>query len=502
MSIKAALVSVSDKTGVVEFAKKLEGMDIKIISTGGTLKALKDAGIKAVAVESITGFPEVLDGRVKTLHPHIHAGILAKREKKHLDELKKLKIDTIDLVVVNLYPFEAEASIENIDIGGVTLLRAAAKNHEGVLVVCESDDYDSVIEAIKSNKMNIEFRESLAAKAFRHTAYYDSMISNFFTKVEFPEKITVGLKKLQESRYGENPHQKASIYKVGSNKQKSEDSKQLQGKELSYNNYLDLDSAYNLACEFKDPACVIVKHNNPCGAATDKDILTAYKNALLCDPVSAFGGIVAFNKTVDGKTAEEVIKVFTECVIAPEYSKEALDIFSKKNNLRILIQPLIDPAAKTLEFRSITNGMLVQEKDNKVYETLKVITKTEPTKQEMDSLKFANTVAKCVKSNTITLVRGTQTVGIGAGQMSRIDALKIANIKMQEVKLSTDVEKLPLVMASDAFFPFRDVPDAAAKIGVRAIIQPGGSLKDADSIAACNENNISMVITGTRHFRH
>ncbi|MFH0947419.1 MAG: bifunctional phosphoribosylaminoimidazolecarboxamide formyltransferase/IMP cyclohydrolase [Elusimicrobiota bacterium] len=526
--VKTVLISVSDKTEIIEFAKELIKMGMKIISTGGTAKTLKDAEIPVATVDEITDFPEILDGRVKTLHPKIHGGILAKRTKEHLAELSKLKIDTIDMVVVNLYPFEEKPSIENIDIGGVTLLRAAAKNFESVLVVCDPKDYSQILTNLKNSEMSSQgrtgsldpvvsverskdrslpvieipihkFRKQLAAKAFRHTAYYDSVISNYFTEEPFTEKMTIGLKKIANLRYGENPHQKAAIYQ-----DKMEDGrlKQLQGKELSYNNYLDMDAAFKLVCEFQNPTCVIVKHNNPCGVASAKDIFAAYKNALACDPVSAFGGVIAFNKNVDGKTAKDVIKIFTECIIAPAYSNDALQLFAAKKNLRILVQPLNKPSDKAIEFRSIGSGFLVQEKDNKIFDNLKTVTKTKPTKQQLESLKFAFTVAKCVKSNTIVLVQGTQTVGIGAGQMSRIDSLKIANLKMQSVHLPSSIFHLPLVLASDAFFPFGDVPEEAAKIGVKAIIQPGGSLKDDDSITVCNEHKISMVFTGMRHFRH
>ncbi|MFA5780251.1 MAG: bifunctional phosphoribosylaminoimidazolecarboxamide formyltransferase/IMP cyclohydrolase [Elusimicrobiota bacterium] len=493
--IKTVLISVSDKTGIIEFAKQLQKLNIKIISTGGTAKFLAKAKIPVVSVEEITGFPEILDGRVKTLHPKIHAGILAKKTKQHIDELKKHKISTIDIVVINLYPFEQKPSIENIDIGGVAMLRAAAKNFENVLAVCDPADYYHIIGNIRSSKIDFSFRKKLAAKAFSHTAYYDSLIADYFTEEPFPEKITVGLKKFSDLRYGENPHQKAAVYGAVN-------LKKLQGKELSYNNYLDMDAAFNLVCEFQDPTCVIVKHNNPCGVASAKNILDAYRNALVCDPVSAFGGVLAFNKNVDDKTAKEVIKIFTECVIAPSYSKDALKIFSQKQNLRILIKPLTKKTGQFLEFRSISNGFLVQEKDSKIFDKIKIVTKTKPAKQQLESLKFAFTVAKYVKSNAIVLVKGTQTVGIGAGQMSRIDSLKIANMKMQSVRFPLPTSHFPLVLASDAFFPFRDVVDAAAKIGVKAIIQPGGSLKDDDSITACNEHKISMVFTGMRHFRH
>jgi len=502
--MKTALISVSDKTGIIEFAKNLKKSDVKIISTGGTAKFLKKAKIPVISVEEITGFPEILDGRVKTLHPKIHAGILAKKTKQHIDELKKYKIRAIDIVVVNLYPFEEKPSIENIDIGGVAMLRAAAKNFENVLAVCDPNDYFNIIDNIKSSKIDFAFRKKLAAKAFSHTSYYDSLIAGYFTEEPFPEKITVGLKKSSNLRYGENPHQKAAIYQMGSGKWRPTEvpvgevgsEKQLQGKELSYNNYLDTDAAFNLVTEFQNPTCAIVKHSNPCGVASAKNIFDAYKNALACDPVSAFGGIVAFNEIVDGKTAKEIIKIFTECVIAPSYTKDALKIFSQKQNLRVLtIHVSAYTNSSKTEFRSISNGFLVQEKDTKIFDKIKIVTKIKPTKQQLDSLKFAFTVAKYVKSNAIVLVKDTQTVGIGAGQMSRIDSLKIAKMKMQSINNS-------LVLASDAFFPFRDVVDEAAKIGVKAIIQPGGSLKDSESINACNGHKISMVFTGMRHFRH
>ena len=493
--IKTALISVSDKTGIIEFAKQLQKLNIKIISTGGTAKFLKKAKIPVVSVEKITDFPEILDGRVKTLHPKIHAGILAKKTKQHIDELKKHKNNTIDIVVINLYPFEEKPSIENIDIGGVAMLRAAAKNFENVLAVCDTKDYSNIIDNIKSSKIDFSFRKKLAAKSFSHTAYYDSLIADYFTKEPFPEKLTIGLNKFSDLRYGENPHQKATVYGAVN-------LKKLQGKELSYNNYLDVDAAFNLVAEFQNPTCAIVKHSNPCGVASAKNIFDAYRNAFDCDPVSAFGGIAAFNKIVDGRTAKEIIKIFTECIIAPSYTKDALKIFLQKQNLRVLIKPLTKKTGQLLEFRSISNGFLVQEKDSKIFDKLKIVTKTKPTKQQLESLKFAFTVAKYVKSNAIVLAKGTQTVGIGAGQMSRIDSLKIANIKMQSVRFPLPASRFPLVLASDAFFPFRDVVDEAAKIGVKAIIQPGGSVKDNESISACNEHKISMVFTGMRHFRH
>jgi phosphoribosylaminoimidazolecarboxamide formyltransferase/IMP cyclohydrolase len=518
--IKCALVSVSNKEGVVEFAKELAKHKVKIISTGGTAKALSASGIEVTEIDKVTGFPEILGGRVKTLNPKVHGALLARRNNKgHMKELQKHKIEPIDMVVANLYPFEKTISklipegspltddvIENIDIGGVTLLRAAAKNFEDVLVVCEPGDYPRILESIKGKKITKEFRKELASKAFRHTAYYDAVISNYFSDEKFPEKVSIGFKKMAELRYGENPHQKAAIY---SHVTKSvypglTSAKILQGKGMSYNNYLDLEGAWNPVNEFKETACVIVKHTNPCGVACGSGkLLDIYRRALLCDSVSAFGGIVAINTTVDGETAEEIIKLFTECVIAPGYDEKAKKVFGTKKNLRVLELPTFKMDEPAPEYRQVHGGMLIQDKDRFLgTDNLKVAAKRQPSKEELESLKFAWTVAKNVKSNTITLARGKQTVGIGAGQMSRIDALKIAGMKMNEIDQSKLPTDLPLVLASDAFFPFPDVPEEAARIGVRAIIQPGGSLKDEDSIKVCNENDMAMVFTATRHFRH
>ncbi|OIO74755.1 MAG: bifunctional phosphoribosylaminoimidazolecarboxamide formyltransferase/IMP cyclohydrolase [Elusimicrobia bacterium CG1_02_37_114] len=518
--MKQALISVSDKTGIVELAKGLVENGISIISTGGTAKTLKDNKINVTEISGITGFKEILDGRVKTLHPIIFGGILAQRNDKHLKELKDHNINTIDIVVVNLYPFEQTITkelkqdseiqlskdiIENIDIGGVALLRAAAKNHESVVVVCDSKDYGDVLEHIIKNDISPEFKRKLAAKAFRHTAYYDSMISGCFTQEKFPETFTVGMRKICETRYGENPHQKAALYEVPDTKYKTQgvvDAKQLHGKELSYNNYLDLESAWSLVNEFDTTACVIVKHNNPCGVALGDTVLSAYKNALLCDPVSAFGGIIAINREVDKDTAVEIVKLFTECIIAPEYTEEAKKTLSAKKDLRLLELPVQKLPEKIIDIRSISRGMLVQDRDTLVgQDNLKVSTKRKPTEEELKSLIFAWKVGKNVKSNAIILVRGTQAVGIGAGQMSRIDSIKIAHSKMNEIP-ADKLPETPLVLASDAFFPFPDVVEEAVKIKVTAIIQPGGSLGDEKSIDVCDKNNITMVFTGIRHFRH
>jgi len=526
--IKRALISVSDKSGIVEFARKLAKRGIEIISTGGTAKTLREAGIKVKDVSKVTGFPEMLDGRVKTLHPKIHAGLLALRDNpEHREQLKEQKIDPIDMVVANLYPFEKVATqypithhpspipqevIENIDIGGPSMLRSGAKNFKDVVVITDPQDYNKVLEEMKKKQgeVSLETRQYLATKVFQRTASYDSAITSYFTQEKFPEKIVLPLEKISDLRYGENPHQKAALYKItdyqlqiaGLTK-----AKQLRGKELSYNNWLDLESAYSLVQEFENPACVIIKHNNPCGVAEAVDqplgLLEAYKNAYACDTVSAFGGIIGFNREVDEKTAEEVSKLFVECIIAPAYSKKAKEIFSKKKDLRLLelaIRQVSGLAGKQLEFRQISGGMLVQDKDTLLgLDNLKTVTKRKPSTEEMQSLKFAWKVAKYVKSNAIILAWGRQTVGIGAGQMSRIDALKIATVKMSQMFPLT---RSPLVLASDAFFPFPDIVEEAGKIGVTAIIQPGGSLRDQDSIDACNKQNIAMVFTGVRHFRH
>ncbi|MFC1501566.1 bifunctional phosphoribosylaminoimidazolecarboxamide formyltransferase/IMP cyclohydrolase [Elusimicrobiota bacterium] len=518
VKINKALISVSDKTGLVEFAEELKNLGINLISSGGTAKTLSQNAIKCEEISDVTGFPEILDGRVKTLNPKIHGGILAVRAKKsHLSQMQKHSIELIDIVVANLYPFEEtiaklkvssekipQDAIENIDIGGVALLRAAAKNFSDVLVVCDTSDYKTVLEKIKSNSVSYDFRLELASKAFRHTAYYDSLISGFFTKEKFPSQMSLPLKRVSSLRYGENPHQDAAVFSQGVGKSSSIISaRQIQGKELSYNNYMDLESAWRIVNEFSKTACAIIKHNNPCGCAEGRSVIDAYKKALSCDSVSAFGGIVAVNKEIDEKTAIEIIKLFTECIIAPSYNKKALKVFESKKNLRVLVQPKKYILKKEeLEYRGITDGMLVQVKDNALSNALKVVSKRKTTSIENESLIFAWKICKHVKSNAIILVRGTQAVGIGAGQMSRIDSLKIAVQKMKEAKIDINEKKFPLVLASDAFFPFPDVVNESAKIGVKAIIQPGGSIKDNLSIEASNTHDIAMVLTGMRHFRH
>jgi phosphoribosylaminoimidazolecarboxamide formyltransferase/IMP cyclohydrolase len=518
--MSTALISVSDKTGIVEFSKELKNLGWDIISSGGTAKTLKESSIDCKEISEVTGFPEILDGRVKTLNPKIHGGILAIRNKnEHIKQLQKYDIGTIDMVVVNLYPFEetinkipkpedkkiAQDVIENIDIGGVALLRAAAKNYKDVMVICDSRDYSIIVDNLKSKSVNEDLKLNLAAKAFRHTAYYDALISNYLTYEKFPTHASIPLKKLSGLRYGENPHQEAALYSNGTeaNKPIVISAKQIHGKELSYNNYLDLESAWRLVHEFDTPACTIIKHNNPCGCAEGGYIKDAYLKVLSCDPISAFGGIIAFNKSVEEDTAEEISKLFVECVIAPGYSKNALDILTRKKNIRLLIQEIPYKGDKNIvEYRMMSYGMLAQDRDNLLSAEIKSMTRRQPTKEENNTLNFAWKIAKHVKSNAIILARGRQTVGIGAGQMSRIDSLKIAVEKMKYVNHTLDEKKFPLVLASDAFFPFPDVVEESAKVGVTAIIQPGGSIKDEDSVKAADDRNMAMVATGVRHFKH
>lgn len=522
-SLKRVLISVTDKTGIVEFADQLVKAGYEIISTGGTAKKLKQTEITVKEVEDITGYPEILDGRVKTLHPKVFGGLLAIRgNERHQKDMSTHDIAPIDMLVVNLYPFEKVVTetvleekdlLEYIDIGGVALLRAAGKNFHDVAIVCDPADYPQVLKEIAENDGNVrvETKRRLAGKAFAHTARYDAVISSYFrerSKDEeiFPQEMTLGLKKIQTLRYGENPHQKAALYQeTGA---RSVDwgivtAKKLQGKELSYNNYLDLDSAWNLVSEFRQTAAVIVKHNTPCGVALADQPVDAFRQAMACDPMSAFGGVVSFNKEIDGKTAEEMAKIFLECIIAPGYRPEAMEVFRKKENLRILQQSsFITTAAKEFDVKRVSGGLLVQEKDYAQNTDVKVVTKKSPSPEEMASLEFAWRVCKHVKSNAIVLTRGAQTVGLGAGQMSRIDALRVAWMKLQQQQPLILGNQMPLVMASDAFFPFRDCVDEASKMGISAIIQPGGSVRDEDSIRAANEYGMSMVFTGMRHFRH
>ena len=535
MTIKRALLSVSDKTGVLAFAKELAALGVQLISTGGTAKLLAEGGLTVTEISAHTGFPEMLDGRVKTLHPAVHAGLLARRElPEHMDKLKKHGISTIDLVVVNLYPFEAtiakpevsfEDAIENIDIGGPAMLRSSAKNHADVTVIVDPDDYAPVLAEMKAGKNSTRYqtRLRLAKKVFAHTAYYDGMIANFLTRLPedgdiakqqaFPEVLTLQFNKMQDMRYGENPHQVAAFYRdriVQAGALASY--QQLQGKELSYNNIADADTAWECVQQFSnEKACVIVKHANPCGVALAKEPLAAYQRAFSTDPTSAFGGIIAFNCEVDAACAEEVSKQFAEVIIAPGFHAAALEIFAKKPNLRLLQVPsnniaTLNPTVNSggdlayLDLKRIGSGLLVQSPDAlRVEETeLRCVTHKTPDTLQMADLLFAWRVAKFVKSNAIVFCKNAMTVGIGAGQMSRVDSARIATIKANNAGL--DIQGS--VVASDAFFPFRDGVDVLAQAGATAIIQPGGSLRDQEVIAAADEQGIAMLLTGIRHFRH
>ncbi|MCQ2011041.1 bifunctional phosphoribosylaminoimidazolecarboxamide formyltransferase/IMP cyclohydrolase [Sporolactobacillus sp. STSJ-5] len=511
---KRALVSVSDKTGLIDFVKKLVDAGIEIISTGGTKKTIENAGIPVMSISEITDFPEILDGRVKTLHPAVHGGLLAVRGKKeHMDAIKELGIQPIDFVVVNLYPFKETISkpdvayddaVENIDIGGPSMLRSAAKNHRSVTVVCDPGDYDLVAESLDENAdVPFELKQKLAAKVFRHTAAYDALIADYFTKQvgeEFPEKLTLTYEKKQPLRYGENPHQKAAFYSDPIEDESTiAAAKQLHGKELSYNNIRDADAALGIVKEFRQPAAVAVKHMNPCGIGIGESVNEAYAKAYETDPVSIFGGIIALNREVDAALATELHKIFLEIVIAPSYSEEALAILEKKKNLRLLQVAMSDEPQDFAQYTSVRGGMLVQDLDTKGYadieENLKVVTDRKPTEAEMESLKFAWTIVKHVKSNAIALVNDGLMVGMGGGQTNRVGAAKIA---LEEAGDKTK----GAVLSSDAFFPMGDTVEAAAKAGITAIIQPGGSIRDKESIEMANKYNIAMVLTGMRHFKH
>ncbi|MCF8009930.1 MAG: bifunctional phosphoribosylaminoimidazolecarboxamide formyltransferase/IMP cyclohydrolase [Clostridiales bacterium] len=513
MSCKRALISLSDKTGVVEFAQSLSKMGIEIISTGGTAKKLQQAGIPVTYVSDVTGFPEILDGRVKTLHPAVHGGILAMRTLEHMGQLEQHDIKPIDLVAVNLYPFKEtvakpevsrEEAVENIDIGGPTLLRAAAKNHCYVTVVVNPERYDDIIKAIESGEVSDELRMQLALEAFSHTASYDAAISEYMQKElsqddSFPAEINLKAKRKQQLRYGENPQQRAAFYQDESVSGPCiSNAKQIHGKELSYNNILDIDSAFELVREFSDTACVIVKHNNPCGTACAENILDAYKLAYETDPVSAFGGIVAFNRVVNKEAAAEMAQIFIEAVIAPGYDASALEVLQGKKNLRILETGALDkPSTDNIEVRKVNGGFLVQDVDSDVIDTdkLKTVTREKPADAVMDDVIFAMTVVKHVKSNAIVVVKNRRLLGVGAGQMNRVGSASIA------LEQAGDMVK-GAVMASDAFFPFRDTVDQAAQAGIGTVVQPGGSMRDDESIKAADEHGMTMVFTGMRHFRH
>lgn len=520
--IKCALLSVTDKTGIVDLACALAEIGAEIISTGGTARSLREAEVTVKEVSEVTGFPEILEGRVKTLHPKIFGGILALPKESHVSTLQAHDIPKIGMVVVNLYPFEkiqeegklsGEELLEYIDIGGVSLLRAASKNYSNVVTLCDPKDYRQVIEELKNKgTVSKNTRAKLAAKAFAHTSHYDAVIAAVLRQAsgtstgaseDFPRELTLPLKKLTDLRYGENPHQRAALYaESGSPFWGIASARVTQGKATSFNNYLDCDAAWKIVLPFTGPACAIIKHNNPCGVAEAETITDAYRRAYSCDPQSAFGGIVGVNRTVDAELARELVKVFLECVVAPGYHPEAKEILASKPNLRLLEQPAILAAPYEKDFRRISGGFLVQDLDYNPKQEFTTVTKRKPTPEEMAALEFAWNVGSYVKSNAIVLVRGRQTIGIGAGQMSRIDSLKIAAMKMAQVTLTSTQGSWPLVMSSDGFFPFRDSVDEAAKIGVTAIIQPGGSVRDKEVIGAANEHGLAMVLTGVRHFRH
>ncbi len=515
--IRRALVSVSDKTGLAELARALAARGVTVLSTGGTAKLLKDAGIAVTEVSQYTGFPEMLDGRVKTLHPRVHAGLLARRDSAaHMAAIAAAGIEPIDLVVVNLYPFSQtvaqpgctlDEAIENIDIGGPSMLRAAAKNYEGVAVVCDPADYPGLLAELDANggSVSAATRFRLARKVFEHTGAYDVAISRYLAGVDeaapaWPGRLSFTYDRIQEMRYGENPHQRAAFYR---------DSvplpggianyRQLQGKELSYNNIADSDAAWECVKTFREPACVIIKHANPCGVAIGSNPLEAYRGAFSTDPTSAFGGIIAFNRTLDAATATEVAKQFVEVVIAPQVAADAAKVLSAKANVRLLEVPAAD-AVPAYDFKRVGGGLLVQTPDSRNVgpDELRTVTRVQPTAQQRSDLLFAWRVAKFVKSNAIVFCRDGRTVGVGAGQMSRVDSARIASIKAQNAGLTLQGS----VAASDAFFPFRDGVDVVAQAGATAVIQPGGSMRDEEVIGAADELGLAMVFTGVRHFRH
>lgn len=524
--IKRALLSVSDKTGIVELAQALSARGVEILSTGGTAKLLADKGIAVKEVSSHTGFPEIMDGRVKTLHPKIHGGILARRDlPSHLDAMQEHGIGAIDLVAVNLYPFDQataaekvklEDAIENIDIGGPAMVRASAKNYTGVTIVVDPADYSQVISELESTNgaTNLSTRAKLAAKAFAHTSRYDGAIAAFLTslqntdgnladvpaRAEYPEVLSLQLHKVQDMRYGENPHQSAAFYREANpSSGLLANYKQLQGKELSFNNIADSDAAWECVKTFEAPACVIIKHANPCGVAVGANPLEAYSKAFQTDTTSAFGGIIAFNRPMDGTAAEAVSKQFVEVVIAPAFDAKALEIFSAKKNVRLIEIPLADGAHR-FDYKRVGGGLLVQSPDlkNVAREDIQIVSKRQPTAEQWDDLMFAWRCAKFVKSNAIVFCKNGMTMGVGAGQMSRVDSARIASIKAQNAGLTL----ADSAVASDAFFPFRDGLDVVVDAGASCVIQPGGSVRDDEVISAADERNIVMVLTGVRHFRH
>lgn len=513
-----ALISVSDKTGIVEFAKRLEKQGVEIVSTGGTYKKLKEEGVAVMEISELTGFPECLDGRVKTLHPIVHAGILARREKpEHRKQLEELKIDTIDFVVVNLYPFKQtilkdgvslEECVENIDIGGPTMLRSAAKNYQDVTVITNPEDYEIVLKELEEKgEVSRDTKFRLMQAVFEHTANYDAMIANYMKEQRkdesLPEKLTLTYEKVQEMRYGENPHQKAALYKeVGKCEGSLTTAKQLNGKELSFNNINDTNGALELLKEFEEPTVVACKHGNPCGVGSSSDIYEAWKKAFNADKTSIFGGIVVVNEEVNAKMAKEMKEIFLEVIVAPSFEPEALEILKKKKNVRILELPSIRTKQKetAYDIKKINGGAIVQTIDAKLLDEYEVVTETKPTPEQMEDLLFTWKIVKYVKSNGIAIGKEKQSIGIGPGQVNRIWATKQA-IEHGEELIENGITK-GAVLASDAFFPFADCVEEAHKAGIKAIIQPGGSIKDQDSIDKCNEYGIAMVFTKMRHFRH
>ncbi|MCM8710074.1 bifunctional phosphoribosylaminoimidazolecarboxamide formyltransferase/IMP cyclohydrolase [Clostridium sp. SYSU_GA19001] len=498
--LRRALISVYDKTGLLPLAQFLQSKDVEILSTGGTFKYLKENGIKVVEVSEVTGFEEILDGRVKTLHPVIHGGILAIRDnKEHMETIKRKDITPIDMVVVNLYPFfqkveedlSFDEKVEFIDIGGPTMLRAAAKNFKDVIVLSDVKDYENVIKQLNDNgQVDFSTRKYLAGKVFNLMSAYDAAISNFLLEEEYPEYLTLSYKKHSDLRYGENPHQSAAYYISAAGKGAMKNFQQLNGKELSYNNIKDMDIAWKVVCEFEETVCCAVKHNTPCGVALGNSVYEAYVKAYECDPISIFGGIVAFNKKVDKAAAEELTKIFLEIVIAPDFDEDALEVLKSKKNLRV-IKGEAAPQ-DNLEFVSVDGGVLVQNRDNKLMDELNYVTEKRPTEKELTDLIFGMKVVKYVKSNAIVVVKDGMAKGIGGGQTNRIWSAAQA----------LDRAKDGVVLASDAFFPFKDVVEEAAKYNIKAMIQPGGSIRDEESIEECNKQGIAMVFTGIRHFKH
>jgi phosphoribosylaminoimidazolecarboxamide formyltransferase/IMP cyclohydrolase len=511
-SPKLALLSVSDKSGIVELARGLSALGVELLSTGGTAQLLQKEGVRVTEVSAYTGFPEMLDGRVKTLHPKVHGGLLARRDDPaHVAAIRKAGIEPIDMVVVNLYPFQAtvadpacrlEDAVENIDIGGPAMLRSAAKNYSAVAVVVDPADYDRVLEEARSGGVSAATRFALAKKAFAHTAAYDGAIANYLTSRDgaYPDVLTLQFHKLQDLRYGENPHQSAAFYREAKPVAGAlARYRQVQGKELSYNNIADADAAWECVKGFSEPACVIVKHANPCGVAVGASLREAYEKAFKTDPVSAFGGILAFNRALDADAAEALSKQFAEVVIAPRVEPDAAKALAGKANLRVLEIPLAHET-QAHDYKRVGGGLLIQSSDSKSVgkEDLRVVTKRQPTDAQWSDLLFAWRVAKFVKSNAIVFCRDGMTLGVGAGQMSRVDSARIAATKAAAAKL----DLAGSVVASDAFFPFRDGLDVLAEAGATAVVQPGGSVRDEEVIGAANERGVAMVFTGVRHFRH